>query len=115
MEPEQSSETELSGPLPLAIPAGAEESVVAKQELRRKLEAEDLDKAEWRVPAELVVEVRSALLTCLEMTNVQSSEMEPVQSSEMELSARWGQGRGTTTNLYVPSHWPVQRRTCTKP
>ena len=61
MEPEQSSETELSGPLPLAIPAGAEESVVAKQELR-KLEAEDVDKAEWRVPAELVVEVRSALL-----------------------------------------------------
>ena len=45
MEPEQSSETELSGPLPLAIPAGAEESVVAKQELR-KLEAEDVDKAE---------------------------------------------------------------------
>ena len=73
MEPEQNSKTELSGPLPLAIPAGAEESVVAKQELRRKLEAEDLDKAEWRVPAELVVEVRSALLTCLEMTNVQSS------------------------------------------
>ena len=104
MEPVQSSEMELSGPLPLAIPAGAEESVVAKQELR-KLEAEDVDKAEWRVPAELVVEVRSALLTCLEMTNVQSSEMEPVQSSEMELSARWGQGRGTTTNLYVPSYW----------